>query len=251
MRSLAVFSDIHGNRWALEAVLEDIDRRGIEMAVNLGDSLYGPLDPGGTADILVTINPVSVLGNEDRIVFQPIPDGAVSPTLDFVRASLKPHHFTWLESLPRTTLVSGDILLCHGTPDRDDEYVLNAVIEGAICPRTPGELAARLNGWPQRMVLCGHDHLQNSRILSDGRILVNPGSIGLGAYWDDNPSSHVVESGSPHARYTILWREKGGWEIEHLSVSYDWEKAACTAEINNRPDWAFWLRTGRVGNHMG
>jgi predicted phosphodiesterase len=52
MPPVAVLSDIHGNRWALEAVLDDISRRGIRDMVNLGDSLYGPLDPGGTAQIV-------------------------------------------------------------------------------------------------------------------------------------------------------------------------------------------------------
>ena len=50
--SLAVIADIHGNRWALEAVLQDIDRRGIQQIVNLGDHLTGPLDPAGTAEFL-------------------------------------------------------------------------------------------------------------------------------------------------------------------------------------------------------
>ena len=35
----AVLSDIHGNRWALEAVIEDIENKGIKNIVNLGDSL--------------------------------------------------------------------------------------------------------------------------------------------------------------------------------------------------------------------
>jgi len=50
---IAVISDIHGNRWALEAVLEDIDREGTDKIVNLGDAVYGPLDPAGTADIII------------------------------------------------------------------------------------------------------------------------------------------------------------------------------------------------------
>jgi len=47
---LAVVADIHGNRWALEAVLQDINRRSIQQIVNLGDHLTGPLDPAGTAN---------------------------------------------------------------------------------------------------------------------------------------------------------------------------------------------------------
>ncbi len=36
--SIAVMADIHGNTWALDAVLADIERQGIERIVDLGDS---------------------------------------------------------------------------------------------------------------------------------------------------------------------------------------------------------------------
>ena len=65
---IAVLADIHGNRWALEAVLEDIRRRGIREMVNLGDCLYGPLDPAGTARLLLELDMPAVRGNEDRIL---------------------------------------------------------------------------------------------------------------------------------------------------------------------------------------
>ena len=42
---IALISDIHGNTWALEAVVDDLDSRGIQTVLNLGDSVYGPLDP--------------------------------------------------------------------------------------------------------------------------------------------------------------------------------------------------------------
>ena len=67
--SLAVIADIHGNRWALEAVLQDIDRRGIQQIVNLGDHLTGPLDPAGTADLLIERDMLSICGNDDRVLF--------------------------------------------------------------------------------------------------------------------------------------------------------------------------------------
>ena len=69
--SLAVIADIHGNRWALEAVLQDIDRRGIQQIVNLGDHLTGPLDPAGTADLLIEHGMLSVCGNDDRMLSSP------------------------------------------------------------------------------------------------------------------------------------------------------------------------------------
>ena len=50
---IALLSDIHGNLAALEAVVADIDRRGADRIVNLGDSLSGPLLPRETAQYLM------------------------------------------------------------------------------------------------------------------------------------------------------------------------------------------------------
>ncbi len=63
---IAIQSDIHGNSWALEVVLRDLEGRGPDLIVNLGDSLYGPLDPMGTFDIIRSLPIVSIAGNEDR-----------------------------------------------------------------------------------------------------------------------------------------------------------------------------------------
>lgn len=75
---------------------------------------------------------------------------------------------------------------------------------------------------------------------------MNPGSVGLPAYTGEAPHPHAMEAGSPHARYAILEKEAAGWQVEHVSVVYDREEAARTAEGNGRPDWAGWLRTGRA-----
>lgn len=82
--------------------------------------------------------------------------------------------------------------------------------------------------------------------LDDGRMIVNPGSVCLPAYDYDRPHAHLVESGSPHARYAVLSNEGDGWEVDLLSVDYDWEQAARDAEANARIDWSKALRTGRV-----
>ena len=57
---------------------------------------------------------------------------------------------------------------------------------------------------------------------------------------------HGMESGTPHARYSIVSKSKAGWWIENIAVPYDWETAANTAQKNGRPDWAGWLRMGRA-----
>jgi hypothetical protein len=49
----AAIADVHGNRFALEAVLADMAANGINEAVNLGDHVSGPLEAARTADVLM------------------------------------------------------------------------------------------------------------------------------------------------------------------------------------------------------
>ena len=77
-----------GMGWVLEAVLDDISRRDVSGMVNLGDSLYGPLDPSGTAELLIGLGLPTVRGNQDSVVVDGL-SAAESPTLRFVREDLQ------------------------------------------------------------------------------------------------------------------------------------------------------------------
>jgi len=243
---LAVISDVHGNRWALEAVLADIERRGISDMVNLGDCLYGPLAPAETAEILLPLELPTVRGNEDRLILEAARDAAKSATLSHVLRQLAPRHPDWLASLEESAVVFEHFLLFHGSPGRDDEYLLQEVTEQGVRPRTPEWLAAKLSSIEQPVVLCGHDHVPRTVRLSNGKLIVNPGSVGLPAYDDELPYPHVMEAGTPHARYAVVRRTEGEWRAEHVAVDYNWERAATVASDNGRPDWARWLRSGRA-----
>ena len=83
-------------------------------------------------------------------------------------------------------------------------------------------------------------------LLNDGRLIVNPGSVGLQAYEGDRPFPHRVEVGSPHARYAVIENLHGGWGADLIAVRYDWETAAQCSEARGRMDWARAPRTGRV-----
>ena len=96
------------------------------------------------------------------------------------------------------------------------------------------------------LLLCGHSHLPRMHSLSGGRLIVNPGSVGLQAYDDDHPCFHVIENGSPHACYAICQQTKNGWDVSFRRVLYDVDQAVATAVRNGRQDWARWLQTGRV-----
>jgi len=243
---IAVISDVHGNRWALKAVLANIDRRGIRRVLNLGDSVYGPLAPAATADMLLELNLPTVRGNEDRLIVEPVDDSQQSPTLRYVRDNLKERHLQWLKAMEMTSMAYDDFFLCHGSPHRDDEYLLQQVTQEGVNSKTPVALLAELSLVKQPVVLCGHDHVPRTVSLPDGRVVVNPGSVGLPAYDDDIPFPHVMENGTPHARYAIVSRDENAWRVENVALVYDWESAAAAAMENGHANWARWLLSGKA-----
>lgn len=239
---LAVLSDIHGNIWALMAVMADIIWLEIETIVQLGDALYGPLDPAATARYLMGIEMTSVRGNQDRVLLDPHADP--TPTWHFSRQSLSQAALAWLEAQPARAALPGGILLCHGTPATDEHCLLETLSPQGSTVRDEAAIAADLATVSQDLILCGHSHIPRCVRLSDGRLIVNPGSVGLPAYRDAAPLPHKMETGSPHARYAVLTRS-GGWQVEHRVIPYPWEKAARQARANGREDWAVWLSSGR------
>jgi len=241
--SLAVIADVHGNRWALEAVLQDIDRRGIQQIVNLGDHVTGPLDPAGTADFLIERSMLSVCGNDDRVLFSPREE--LSSSQMYTLQQLSPAHLNWLRTLPATAVVADELFICHGDLF-DSSYLLEQVGVSGVFLRSTHAIEASVAGIAQSVILCGHSHLPRTVYLPQGKLIVNPGSIGLPAYTMETPIPYAMESGSPHARYAILNKMLHGWQVEHVQVPYSSEYAANVARNNQRSDWAEWLTTGRA-----
>ncbi|UCD06151.1 MAG: metallophosphoesterase family protein [candidate division WOR-3 bacterium] len=246
MRRYAAISDIHGNRWALEAVLRDIENRGIGYIINLGDSLYGPLDPSTTAEMLMQRSIPSVLGNEDRLISKP-GDPDISPILRYVLDSLSTEQVKWLQKMPATRIINDTLFACHATPRSDSEYFFWDFHRGNLVPRSREDMSLMTKSIEHPALLCGHDHVAGSVTLDSGLFVANPGSVGLPAYVDDIPYPHVMQNGSPHARYAIISEDHGEWNAEHVLLDYDWEAAAIKAAQNGRQDWASWLRTGKIG----
>lgn len=244
----AALADIHGNVWALEAVLEHAKRRGVTQFVNLGDVLYGPLRPQETflrlqkETVLAT-----VAGNEDRVIVEAsLHDLDVNQTLRYVVEALTTEAVGWLRQLRATVELDEEILLCHGSPNDDTVYLLEEVSSGTALVRSDGDVRRLLNGATHPLTLCGHSHTPRLVRLPEGRLIVNPGSVGLPAYEDESPVDHRMEAGSPHASYAIVERTDDGWDVEFHRVAYDWEDAASCARSRGREDWARALLTGRV-----
>jgi diadenosine tetraphosphatase ApaH/serine/threonine PP2A family protein phosphatase len=242
--TFAAIADVHGNCWALDAVLADVDRRGVTQLVNLGDCLTGPLDPASTADLLMSRGMPGVCGNDDRGLFAPAEE--LSPAQIFTRERLTPAHLEWLRTLPDTTVFADAVFLCHGDLF-DAPYLLEEVsASGIVHLRSTPAIAASVAAIAEPLILCAHSHLPRTIALPAGKLIVNPGSVGLPAYTMDVPIPYAMESGSPHARYALLTRTSHSWQVEHVQVPYDWEHAAEVARGNQRSDWAVWLATGRA-----
>jgi putative phosphoesterase len=244
---IAVLSDIHGNIWALEAVLAHAKAHGASQIMTLGDHAYGPLDPRGVLDRLMGLEwpAIHLRGNQDRILWENAPSDDVQRSARYTRSCLGDAHLQWLRELPAEKTING-LFLCHGSPGCDMDYLLESASRSGVHPRSLEQIASRLAAVDQDVVLCGHSHLPACVQIPSGQLVVNPGSVGLQAFADDLPVPHVIENRSPHARYALLERNAKGWNVALHAVPYDWEAAARTAEAHQRPDWARVLRSGWV-----
>ncbi len=277
---IAVISDIHGNLPALEAVWAEIDRAAPDLVVNLGDIASGPLWPHETVQWLMASEAAAptrwrtIAGNHERQAL-----GAdiarMGPSDACAARALGAGERAWLGALPKSMWLENDVLLCHGTPASDLTYFMETVTPGfgingypgirvatttELCERAaqsaqsvPAERDAGIasparGGLTATLILCGHTHVPRAMAVPGGPLVVNPGSVGLQAYDDDQPFSHVVEGGSPQARWALLERDAAGdWQVQLRATSWDWRAAAERAEARGRGDWADALATGFVG----
>ncbi|WP_310629949.1 metallophosphoesterase family protein [Paraburkholderia sp.] len=240
---IAALSDIHGNIAALDAVLAEIRSLGADVIVNLGDIVSGALYPCETADRLIALDLPTIRGNHERQVLAGDRE-RMGPSDRWALDCLRADQRQWIESLPGTLAIGEDVLLVHGTPDDDLAYFLETVTPSGCRAATVEEIEERAGKVASKLILCGHTHIQRSVQLDDGRLIVNPGSVGLQAYADDRPFPHRMEMGSPHARYAFATLTESGWIAECRAVAYDWDTASAIAQQNGRPDWATALRSG-------
>jgi putative phosphoesterase len=191
MRVAAIY-DIHGNLPALEAVLAEIRRTGVDHVVAGGDVLPGPM-PVETLDCLLGVDdfPVQFIrGNGDRAVLEERAGVETSsvpePFREVMRWSarqLRPEHERLLASWPQTLRLEipglGEVLFCHATPRNDTEIFTRLTPEERLLPVFAGLDVA--------LVVCGHTHMQFDRKIGSIRV-VNAGSVGMpygepGAHW--------------------------------------------------------------------
>ncbi|MCO1336132.1 metallophosphoesterase family protein [Microbulbifer sp. OS29] len=149
-----------------------------------------------------------------------------------------------MKQLAPSLQITNEVFLCHGTPSNDLIYLLEDITRGRPRLRSVQELLGTTRA---QVVLCGHPHQSRSASISSGQLIVNPGSVGLSAYADNKPNYHTMETYSAHASYAIVEQKKGGaWDVEHLNIRYDTDKAVRDAIARGRDDWGCYLSTGRA-----
>jgi predicted phosphodiesterase len=237
--TVAVISDVHGNAWALDAVLADARERGADTFLDLGDTLDGPLDPIAAADRLMALGALTVRGNHDRLMLDRDDDSA--------HAALRPEHLDWLGTFP-VVAEHEDVVLFHATPHDDLTGLLDDPAPDGTHARSVEQVATLLDGVDAPLILCGHTHVPRLLELPGRRRVCNPGSVGLQAFREHGPAPWAFGTGSPQARYALLHREQDGhWRVEPRSVAYDWAPAVAAARAAGREDWAAPLATGWPG----
>jgi predicted phosphodiesterase len=242
---VAVLSDVHGNADALAAVLADIKDQSPDATINLGDCFSGPLDVRRTAELLAGADiALTVSGNHDRWLFSNQEgddwDAAARPALS--RQTLD-----WLKALPAIAVLE-DIFACHACPKDDlTGWMEVAQPDGSRIRAGIDHITRLAEGVPQPVMLCGHTHVARTLRLADGRLIVNPGTVGCPGFRDATVSPPVmIFSGVPHASYAILERSGVNWTVSHRLVPYDATRMIAMARVAGYDDWVSALATGWV-----
>ncbi len=246
MKSYAIISDIHGNSRALIAVLKDIELRNIETIINLGDHVFGALEAEASAKIIRETPMLCISGNTDREILESLDLISQKENMERVKAELSAETIAWLKALPKTSTVDNLIYVCHGTPESDNEYLLEMVTEHGVFVYNDEDLIEKTKHIKERVILCGHSHVNRIIYLSNGKIILNPGSVGLPAYLGKGEYRFAMESMTPHAKYAIIQANADNINIEQVHCAYDWNAASAAAKNNGNDNWAAFLLHGRM-----
>ena len=215
MRSrLALLSDQHANDTAFRAVLEDLERIGVEDIVCLGDVAQGGDEPAQTLDRLAALGCETVLGNADAFLLE-VPTDSREPVTEaqlerreWTLSQLDEAHLGQIRSFTpvvRRELDGVRLLFFHGSPRNYEDVLLPESGDDALDPFR-GHDAALLAG--------GHTHLQWTRRIGDA-LYVNPGSVGLS--YDRSTDPPVVRSLAEWALVTV---QDGAVAVEFRQVPY-------------------------------
>lgn len=221
---VAVFSDVHGNAVALEAVLDDIAAQRPDHLICGGDLAFGGPDPERSVTRIRGLGIPCIRGNTDEWL---TPDAADrEPISDWTRSRLSEASRRYLASLPFDHRL-GDLVVVHATP-----WSISAMVPKDADPALLRRVLAEARA---SAVVYGHIHQGWIGRVRDLGLIANCGSVGF------------PFDGDPRACYALLDQRTSGWTAELRRVAYDVERAAAGFP-SDHPDpegWAGRMRTGR------
>jgi predicted phosphodiesterase len=210
---VAIISDIHGNRQALEAVLADIADGSAQELWCLGDLVGYGAEPDACVDLARANADVCLAGNHDLAVAGKIPlddfSRGAGTAVRWTQEVISADNRDYLAGL-RPSAVRADVGLYHASP-RDEvwEYVLSALL-AELC----------FDATSHRLNLIGHSHValsferpegepatgetrrDGSEIdLREGEWLLNPGSVGQPRDGDPRAAWMLLDLDRKLARY--------------------------------------------------
>ncbi len=215
----AIISDVHANLEALQAVIEEIDRRGIQHILCLGDTVgYGP-NPMECLDIVSSRCRASLMGNHDfAVLYEPynFNSGAEAASFwtrqqfendpDPVRRAARWRH---LGNLP-VRIRTSEFVAVHASPRRPvNEYIFPDDIY-----TNPGKFVSIFERF-DKLCFVGHTHvpgvflegpdfyspdeLDGKFEISDEKAIINVGSVGQPR--DRDPRSSFVVVSETHVEF--------------------------------------------------
>lgn len=215
---LAILGDVHGNAFALRAVLDDIAAAAPDEVLNLGDAVWGASDPAAAWALQQEHAPPSVRGNTDERVAG-LRDGKAA-LRDWLLPLLPPDAPRQLGALPTTLdTADGEVRVAHGSPRSPWEDLLLTKGEEGTRSATRPEIRERLGDFVGRVVVVGHTHWEMLSVV-DGVTVVNAGPVSR------------QKDGLPLARWVLLTRRGGVWTPEFRRTPYDTAAAAAWARAH-------------------
>lgn len=238
MDRIAIVSDVHGNLTAYEAVLADIDARGVTRVFNLGD--FVGKGPRGADCVELSRDrcEVNVRGNWDDFI--PGDVAALSESARWWRDELKPEQLPWLATLPLShdLLISGRwVRLFHASSSSVHTRVRHR--------HTAEEFDAmfantELTGDGPLPTVVGYGDIHDAYLtVEGGRTLFNAGSVGNAL--DEPTASYVILEG------VVGSTDPAPFGIQFVRVHYDIEAEIAVATERGMPEleeYAVELRHG-------
>lgn len=233
---IAIFSDIHGNAFALDSMLADLERHPADRLVCLGDAIQGGAQPVETVARLRALGCPIVMGNADAWLLNGVNTSENEPIterLEAIRqwslARLSADDRAFIAAFQPTIelpLEGGHKLLCfHGSPTSFDDLIF---------PETAEEEFVRLLGpFASAVLTGGHTHLQQLRRLGD-TFFFNPSSVGV--VYDRHQPEGEQRRLDPWAEYAVLSSEGERLALEFRRVPYDVEPLVEIIRASGRPD---------------